>query len=139
MILTGTIPQIGSYYGKPNLTIHYSNVACVGSEQRVVDCSKQILPLQTGKDMLSQTDVAGVKCYTPDQCVPPSVTDGSACTDGDVQLMGGQPGIPEGIINYCYKGTWSPLCNLGPKEAAVACRQLGYTSTNCKLNMSLLI
>ena len=130
---TDTIPQTGSYYGKPNLTIHYKDIQCAGGEQKLDDCTKTILPLQTGKSLLSQTAVAGVKCYTPNQCVPPSVTSGGSCQHGQLRFSGKQSSYPEGNLQFCYHGTWSPFCSLGPNEAVVACRQLGYTSTNCKL------
>ena len=81
--------------------------------------------------MLSQTDAAGVKCYTPDQCVTP-LTGGSQCFDGEVQLTGGQFGLAEGTLEYCYSGFWTHFCYLGPNEATVACRQLGYSDYDCK-------
>ena len=90
------------------------------------------MSLQEGKSALKTTDVAGVKCYTPNQCVPPPVTIGTACTSGEVKLEGGQTSTPEGNLQYCYNGMWSTFCELGPVEATVACRQLGYQYSNCE-------
>ena len=90
-----------------------------------------ILSLQAGKDMLSQTDVAGVKCFTPDQCVTP-LTGGDQCINGEVRLIGSSS-LAEGTLEYCYSGYWSPFCYLRTNEAIVACRQLGYSSYDCRL------
>ena len=128
---TGSIAVAGSQYGKPDFTIHYSNVDCVGNEALITDCTYITYSLQQGKNMLPQTNVAGVKCYTPDQCVPPP-TSGGDCSSGMVRFSSGQTGIPEGNLEYCYNGFWSPFCYLGPNEAIVACRQLGYTDYECK-------
>ena len=81
--------------------------------------------------MLETTTVAGVKCYTPDQCVPPPLQ-GTVCTHGDIRLTGGQSLTAEGNLEYCYHGSWSLFCYLGSTEAIVACRQLGYTQYKSK-------
>ena len=128
--ITGTLVQRGSLYGKPAKTIHVRQMGCTGSETSVADCTVSTISLQEGKDILATTDVAGVRCYTPDQCVPPPALGGSSCVNGQVRLTGGQQtGIPEGNVEYCYQGTWSPFCTLGPVEAAIICRQLGYTAS----------
>lgn len=114
------------------MTIHLTNVDCDGDEETISDCTYTTLSLQDGKTMLSQTNVAGVKCYTPDQCnTPPS--GGNGCNAGDIRLVGGQQNVAEGTLQYCFKGMWSPFCYLGPIEATVACRQLGYTTYDCEL------
>ena len=129
--IIGSIPVYGSQYGKPNYIIHISDVECEGTEDNINDCTLTDLSLQDGKNVISQTEVAGVKCYTPDQCVTP-LTGGSQCQNGDVRLTGGQFGLAEGNLEYCYSGYWTPFCYLGPNEAIVACRQLGHTSYECK-------
>lgn len=121
----------GSHYGKETLTIHMTNVACDGTEDGLGQCSFDTLSLSQGKSMLASTDVAGVKCYVPDQCPAPP-TGGSSCTNGALRLTGGQANVEEGNLEYCYHGYWSSFCYLGPNEATVACRQLGFTSYDSK-------
>lgn len=130
--ILGTISYTGSQYGKPNKTIHLTNVDCNGAESTLLDCTSTTYSLQQGKNILATANVAGVKCYTPDQCVTPPTTPGTECSTGDVRLVGGQTGVAEGTLQYCYNGMWSPFCYLGPNEATIACRQLGYTDYDCK-------
>ena len=139
MLMIGSLPAYGSKYGKTNFTIHLSQVHCGGDEDNINDCTTYILPLTQGKALLATSNVAGVECYTPDQCVPPPNVTGSSCTDGQVRLTRGKPDIPEGNVEYCYQGTWSALCNLAPMEATTICRQLGYTDTNCMISLLLLL
>ena len=127
----GSLAIYRSQYGKPNLPVLISVSECDGSEDKLTDCTLTELSLQAGKDMLSQTDIAGVKCYTPDQCVTP-LTGGAQCTtNGEVRLTGGRI-LAEGTLEYCYSGYWSPFCYLGPNEATVVCRKLGYSNYDCK-------
>ncbi|XP_019850477.1 PREDICTED: scavenger receptor cysteine-rich domain superfamily protein-like [Amphimedon queenslandica] len=124
--IDGTHPYYRSHFGKPpNKTIHISNIGCTGHERTISDCTRTTLSLEEGKTMIPQTNVAGVKCYTPDQCIPPP-TGGVSCTSGRIRLTGGRSGVAEGNVEYCYHGSWSLFCSLGPQEAVVACRQLGY-------------
>ena len=126
----GTQSVTGSHFGKPNLRLHLSNVACLGTEDSIGQCNYNTYSLSQGKTQLATTDVAGVKCYIPANCVAPP-SSGTACSDGSVKLVGGS-NSNEGILEYCYKGNWSPFCYLGPNEATVACRQLGHTSYDSK-------
>ena len=75
--------------------------------------------------MISQVNVAGVRCYSPGHCILPP-TGGVSCTNGRIRLTGGRPTVAEGNLEYCYHGSWSLFCYLGPQEAIVVCRQLGY-------------
>ena len=50
----------GSYYGKPNKTIHAGNVRCQGEEANLRQCSKTEYAL---KELLApDVNVAGVSC-----------------------------------------------------------------------------
>ena len=86
--------------------------------------------MREGIEKHGTVDVAGVKCYAPSGCVSPP-DGGSDCINGSVRLSGGMNN-GEGILEYCYKGLWSPFCSLNETEAIVACRQLGYNLLNCK-------
>ena len=104
-------------------------VQCTGSEESIKDCNQETYSLEEGKNKLEEVNVAGVKCYVPNDCVSPP-NGGSDCNNGDIRLSGG--GNNEGELEYCYKGLWSPFCSLNETEATVACRQLGYYQSNCK-------
>ena len=126
-------PITGSYYGKPNLMVHFRHVSCFGQEMDITHCSKTVLSLNNGKLALSTDEVAGVDCIydEPSECIktPDWVNNqGSECNpNGNVRVQGSQqPGT--GRLEYCYNGYWSPFCNLDPVAASVACRQLGFTS-----------
>lgn len=130
--VTGTQFFTGLEYGKDASTILASDVDCSGTEGSLADCTFSTMSLPAGKAALqAATGVAGVRCYHPDNCVTP-VTGGSDCIDGQLRLSGDNAQNGEGNLEYCYMGTWSSFCTLGANEATVACRQLGFTVTECK-------
>lgn len=51
--------------------------------------------------------------------------DPANCTNGDIQLIGGNNSA-EGVIEICMNGTWGSVCNdgWGAQETAVVCKQL---------------
>lgn len=107
---------------------------CNGHENTIDDCTKTSLSLQEGKDIVGQTNAAGVRCYSPDWCIIPP-TDGVSCTNGQLRLTGGRPTAAEGNLEYCYYGSWTLFCFLGPQEALVACKQLGYSQHDSKCSL----
>ncbi|XP_011409971.1 PREDICTED: scavenger receptor cysteine-rich domain superfamily protein-like [Amphimedon queenslandica] len=122
----GAASSIGSKYGKNNRTIMLSDVYCTGDETALDQCAYTFYSLSEGKTLLPQVQVAGVSCL-PSNCIPPSDVPGSECTFNTVQTTGGSSnGV--GNLRFCYNGNWSPVCQLDPSEATVACRQLGFTN-----------
>ena len=123
------MPLVGSPFGKANKTIHLSNVNCVGSEERIDDCTKNTVPLYDGKTIYANVDVAGVQCapHTGPVCFdnPTGTPPGSECNSGDAQLAD-EVVDGQGTLLFCYKGQWSPFCAISEATAAVACKQLGY-------------
>ena len=85
--------------------------------------------------MASSIDVAGVSCQVYSPCAKVLAFDESnSCINDSIRLSGGAMST-EGRLEYCYQGSWTPLCSAGSKEATVACRQLGYTNYDCKSNI----
>ena len=131
MYCTGTVSHIGSFFGKPDKTVHLSNIQCMGDEENINECTKTVFSLEEGKNKLKTVQVAGVECYVPNECMPPPAG-GSDCVNGNLRLTGVNANNGEGVLEYCYKGLWSTFCSLSGKEALVACRQLGYMDFDCK-------
>ena len=50
--------------------------------------------------------------------------------DTEVRLVQGATGFSSsGFVEIYLHDTWSPVCNMGARDADSACRQLGYTNT----------
>ena len=127
---TGAMGLRGSQFGKPNKAIQASDVTCTGDEEALTDCTMTTYELEMGKALSNNVDVAGVSCQVYRSCIKPSDSS-NTCTNDSVRLRGGSVSN-EGRLEYCYQGTWTPFCSVGPKEATAACRQLGYTDYDCK-------
>ena len=131
--------MLDSMYGKPNRTVHFTEMACTGTEQTISQCSRTSYSLDEGRAAISSVEVAGVQCptYNPSTehtCqlpVPNTSSLAPQCNESDLQLVGGlSPN--EGRLEFCYQQQWSPFCILSHTEASVACKQLGYTQYTCE-------
>lgn len=64
------------------------------------------------------------------KCHLPSYTQGShICNDTDIRLVDGRTEF-EGRVEICLGSIWRPVCDnmWDDADAAVVCRQLGFTS-----------
>ena len=52
------------------------------------------------------------------------------CTSGEIRLIGISSAL-QGRVEVCSDGVWGTVCsrNWGAMDAAVACKQLGYSSS----------
>ena len=120
---------VNSHFGKPNKTIQASSITCFGDEQTLTECTMTTYELETGKALLEHVDVVGVSC-TPNPCLESPSTAPACSISGSIRLTGGTTSN-KGILEYCYKGSWTAACSIGLSEATVACRQLGYAEYAC--------
>ena len=56
------------------------------------------------------------------------------CSHGDIKLTGGKSN-DKGDVQICVNGTWGYICSWSwfYSNMNVVCRQLGYTTTQCKI------
>ena len=61
------------------------------------------------------------------------------CSDGDIRLDGSSSPL-EGRVEMCYDGVWGTVCSnsWSLADAAVVCRQLGYSSSGTCREVYLL-
>lgn len=90
---------------------------CSGDEPSLMDCPHSIL----GSSCNASIIAAGVLCPEP-------------CFGGDIRLNGGENDL-EGRIELCIDGFWGSVCShsWSSYDAAVACRQLGFSSVGRQL------
>lgn len=95
----------------------YSDVACVGHENSLQDCNKNVYP----DFFCTSNQIAGALCT-------------SVCKDGDVRLVGGS-NSQEGTVEICFNNIWGMVSDLnwGDLDALVVCRQL-YLGTDGELS-----
>ena len=65
-------------------------------------------------------------CHAPSICIQ-FLAKVNECGDGTVRLRGG---TRVGRVEICIEGRWGAICshNWDSRDAAVVCRQLGYSS-----------
>ena len=62
IILLGTQVFNNSRYGKSKRPININNVACTGSESKLLNCNHFVFSDDDKRSLLSLTEVVGVKC-----------------------------------------------------------------------------
>ena len=99
-------------FGQGTGPIALNNLACTGSEASVLDCPSDGL-FNVGT--CTHGDDVGVECQ-------------EECETGDIRLRGGTTQY-EGRVEICIDRVWGTVCDdfWGTVDAAVACRQLGYS------------
>ena len=90
-------------------SIFLDDVRCTGMERRLDQCAHN----GVGIHDCHHIQDAGVIC--------------SVCNDSDIRLVGGTN--TSGSVEICYNNTWGTVCDddWDDTDAAVVCRQLGYT------------
>ena len=99
-------------FGQGTGPIILNNLGCTGSEASVLDCpSDGLFNIGT----CTHGDDVGVECQ-------------EECETGDIRLRGGMTRY-EGRVEICIDRVWGTVCDdfWGTVDAAVACRQLGYS------------
>ena len=110
--VAGSIAYSNARFGQGTGPIALSNLRCTGSERSIFDCPSNGL-LNVGT--CTHAEDASVECNRE-------------CQDGDIRLRGGTTDY-EGRVEICFNRIWGTVCDdfWGPPDAAVACRQLGYS------------
>ena len=93
-----------------NGQIWLDNVACVGTETRLIDCPAASL----GVHNCEHQEDAGVSCV---------------CTQGAIRLQGGNNTM--GRVEICNSNVWGTVCDdlWDAVDAQVVCKQLGFQSS----------
>ena len=122
LIHAGSIAYANARFGQGTGPVVLNNVVCTGTEATLLDCSSDGL-FNTGS--CTHVDDASVQCQRE-------------CTDGDIRLVGGTTQF-EGRVEVCMNRVWGTVCDdfWGTVDAAVACKQLGY-SEHSKIIKALL-
>ena len=103
-------------FGQGTGPIALSYLTCTGSETNILDCPRGEIGTCT------HADDASVQCQRE-------------CTDGEIRLVGGTNQY-EGRVEVCLNRVWGTVCDdfWGTVDAAVACRQLGYSEHSMPLH-----
>ena len=110
MITLGAISLISGFTNGMG-QIWLSDVECVGTETRLIDCDSNPL----GVHYCHHYEDAGVVCQM--------------CPQGAIRLQGGN--ATSGRVEICNNNIWGTVCDdlWGTQEAQVVCRDLGYDTT----------
>ncbi len=133
----GAVAFGAARFGMGTGAIKMSEVACIGSEETLQNCTYSIPPQSCRHD-----EDAGVSCRegsgTVGPTAPPASPSGSkppsVFTNGTIRLVDGTTPY-EGRIEVMIDGVWGTVCDdwFDIAEARVACRQLGLSTTNAQV------
>lgn len=129
----GATATSNAMFGEGSGPVFPSYFQCIGSERTLADCRTAL----TSSTTCSHRDDAGVQCQRPTskkalyQTFYHNLYQG--CTNGDLRLIGGSNAL-EGRVEVCLDGVWGTICSRlwSRADAAVVCRQLGYSSAGLK-------
>uniref|UniRef100_A0A1X7TQF9 SRCR domain-containing protein n=2 Tax=Amphimedon queenslandica TaxID=400682 RepID=A0A1X7TQF9_AMPQE len=112
--MTGSVSLRGSYYGHGKAPFVMGDMYCSSSRSSLLDCDHYFASYNTL--YCGITNAASVVCL-------------ESCNDGDVRLSGSSVTYA-GRVELCVERTWTTLCDQtwDFNDAAVTCRQLGYSS-----------
>ncbi|XP_019862605.1 PREDICTED: deleted in malignant brain tumors 1 protein-like [Amphimedon queenslandica] len=112
--MTGSVPVRTSYYGEGQAPFVMRRVSCSSSDSSLIGCNHRF-------ESSISTD-----CGTANAA---SVVCLEVCNDGDIKLSGSSLTYA-GRVELCVERTWTTLCDQtwDFNDAAVTCRQLGYSS-----------
>ena len=129
-----------SYFGEWN-RVEFGAYTCPETETNLIGCSYNSYYIYHSYYCNSQ-QLAGVRCqlytkgtntaqlYSYLLYLLSHIT--VECNNGEIRLVGGESS-DEGRLEICYNDIWTPVCvtYFHDEEAAVACKQLGYTHYSC--------
>ena len=156
MVYTGSVAYSNARFGQGTGPIVLNNLVCGGSEPRLLNCLNNGLgnvgtcthgddvgvECQEGRYLALQKQLYTHDCmlyaciFTSTSCN--GIFIGyiffvcffrpSECDDGDIRLRDGTNEY-EGRVEICMGRVWGTVCDdfWGTADAAVACRQLGYS------------
>ena len=112
LLFIGSVAYSNARFGQGTGPIALNNLGCTGGEASVLDCPSDGL-FNVGS--CTHADDVGVECQ-------------EECETGDIRLRGGMTRY-EGRVEICIDRVWGTVCDdfWGTVDAAVACRQLGYS------------
>ena len=122
-------------FGQGTGQIWLDNVACTGSETRLIDCPANAL----GSHNCAHSEDAGVRCGSG-KFVLRTIKKlhdiheinfiNLACTEGSVRLVNGANNL-QGRVEVCHNNEWGTVCDdsWGNADAMVVCRQLGFSTS----------
>ena len=104
--------------------IWLNNIACIGTEYRLVDCPSDGQRTHN----CSHLEDVGVRC------IP------IFCLQGAIRLQGGLANN-SGRVEVCHNNSWGTVCDdsWDNVDAQVACRQLGLPSSSMYFRMLVMI
>uniref|UniRef100_A0A1X7TYN8 SRCR domain-containing protein n=1 Tax=Amphimedon queenslandica TaxID=400682 RepID=A0A1X7TYN8_AMPQE len=112
--MTGSVSLHGSYYGQGQAPFVMGDMYCFSSHNLLIDCYHYFGSYITQDCGIA--NAASVVCL-------------GSCNDGDIRLSGSSVTYA-GRVEVCVERTWTTLCDQtwDFNDAAVTCRQLGYSS-----------